>query len=52
MNTSLNFDENNAAMSAEWGKRVFDTTTDFITYMEEPEAWQLEDLDDVILSYD
>ncbi len=52
MNISINYETNNSAMQLELEKRVFDTTTDFLTYMEEPEAWQLEDLDDFIFSYD
>jgi hypothetical protein len=52
MNTSLNYDENNAANFGEIEKQVSNITSDILAYIEEPEAWQLEDLDDFILSYE
>ena len=52
MNIYLDYDENNTAKFGEIEKQISRISTDILAYPEEPEAWQLEDLDDIVLRYE
>jgi hypothetical protein len=52
MNTSLNYNESKTSLTGEMEFLKSSTRIGFLDYIEEPEAWQLDDLDDVVLNYE